>query len=100
MTPDELKRDFIQQVVESGWLRLSVRLIIWSGQEPRSHWQLVGVFPTGIDTEEVHEAINAILHDPRYFGVCTECNERQPSGWMISDDLCQSCPSQHHQVLF
>lgn len=78
MTPDELKRDFIQQVAESGWLRLSVRLIIWSGQEPQSRWQLVGVFPTGIDTEEVHEAINAILHDPRYLACAPSATSASP----------------------
>ena len=41
--------------------------------------------------EEIENARRALLKDPRFFRVCHRCRQRQPCGWMLSENLCQGC---------
>ena len=98
---EDLIRDFIRQERVGNSIRLSVCQILWKGShEPRSHWRQVMTLPAETDAAAMIKAIDAILHDGRYFGVCKECNERLPAGWMLSNRLCHRCASTNHGVVF
>ena len=68
--------------------------------EPKSHWHTVTNLPTDADRQSIAAERKKVLHNPRHFAVCEECQERNPVGWMLDEHICQSCAEKNHGVAF
>ena len=92
MNHDQLIQEFTRVKARPDGLRVECQVIAWPHpSRPRSRWKRVKTLPTGSSAEEIGAARRLLLEDPRFFGVCQMCRERQPEGWMDSERVCQSC---------
>jgi hypothetical protein len=92
MNNDQLIQQFTRVKARPDGLRVECQVISWPyPSRPSSRWKRVKTLPTGSSAEEIGAARRLLLEDPRFFGVCKMCRERQPKGWMESDRVCQSC---------
>lgn len=100
MDDAELINEFIRQEVVGDAIHLLVCQIIWDiSHTPRRKWKIAARIPRHHPRERLEAAIAQILHNRRYFGLCKECDARQPQGWMLTGDLCQECASTKHGVV-
>lgn len=101
MTDKELLEEFTGVRSRPNGVALRVRLITWPHpHESRTCWHTVALLPTGTTPTELDAARRRLLDDPKYFRVCAECHERNPSGWMCDDAICQSCAERNHGVVY
>jgi hypothetical protein len=78
--------------VELDVVAICVREIEWpTPSEPVSHWTVVTQLPLDASEAQIDTAVRSVLDDPRFFGVCATCRERNPNGWMHDADVCQGC---------
>ena len=82
-------------------IRLCVLTITWpEPHTPVSCWLTATELPVTSTAEEVVLAIRSVLTNPKYFSQCKTCGHWNPNGWMHGDELCQSCASDHHGVVY
>jgi hypothetical protein len=87
----------VQDTPDGVWIL--VRKIMWDGPHtPISTWVVGQSMPLDAPEDDVHSAAEGLLQDPRFFGRCAECHERNPMGWMLSENLCQGCAERHGVV--
>ena len=91
---DRLKKEVL-------FARILVEKISCDGPHtPVSKWSEAKVLPPDTSKESIQQSITELLKDPQYFGMCTECDKRNPYGWMLSKNLCKSCAEKNHGVVF
>jgi hypothetical protein len=101
MNDQELANEFIRIKRDDDGVRLAVRHIRWDGPgTPVSYWVDAKLLPAGTADAAVQEEVGRILEDAAHFGVCAECHERNPRGWMHRRDLCQRCAERNHGVVY
>ena len=100
MNATQLSRRFIR-VRDSGEHKtIQVLRITWyEPSRPTSYWRTVVRLPPSASATAVVKARRALLKNPKHFGVCAECGERNPQGWMHDEALCQSCAEANHGVV-
>ena len=77
---------------------VGVRLIEWSGPHtPVDRW--IDLPELWRSLAEAEAARDTAIGDPRYFGTCERCGERQPRGWMHDRRTCQPCAERHLGVV-
>ena len=100
MEDSELIKRFIRIEGGKSGVKISVCQIHWKGPyTPLSHWKKAKTLSPKASIEEVEQATQKILHNPRYFQVCVDCNERNPVGWMTGN-WCHSCSEQNHDIVY
>ena len=100
MTEADLINEFTATRHTPQGFALRVRRISWPlPSRPISRWHTVSVLPESTSASALMEQRRRLLDDSRYFAVCSECNERNPVGWMRGDGICQSCAERNHGVV-
>lgn len=101
MNNKKLLADFTRAVKTPDGPCLECLTISWPHPStPKSRWKKVKLLPADSTAEEIGSAQRLLLKDPRYFGVCKMCHERNPMGWMCGKDVCQACAVDHLGVVF
>lgn len=101
MTDDELIAEFIRAERRNQVLQISLAHIEWpSPEEPKTTWRVVTRLQADASEEEIRQAIGTVLSDKRYFMTCGECGKKQPKGCMDDGEICQSCASKNHGVVY
>jgi len=101
MNDQELAKEFIQVDRGEAGVQLRVRHIRWDGPgTPVACWLDAKLLPAGTTDSVIQEEVGRILEDAAHFGVCAECHERNPVGWMHRRDLCQGCAERNHGVVY
>ena len=101
MNDAELIEEFFEIERAKEAIRILVQKISWDGPHtPVSNWSEAKVLPPEASEESIQQSITELLNDPQYFGMCTECNERNPNGWMQGRSLCQSCAEKNHGIVY
>jgi hypothetical protein len=101
MNDHELRGEFFRIKRASSATRILVREIGWRGAHaPASSWVAAARLPEGASEADVEAAVLAILQDPKFFRICTECQERHPLGWMHNERICQRCAERNHGVVY
>ena len=102
MTAEELTKEFIEIDRNPDSVVIRVRQISWGGRPhtPVSEWTTVMELPAASDSDRIDLAVTGILSDETYFGVCNECGERNPRGWMHAPGLCQECAVRNHGIVY
>jgi hypothetical protein len=97
----ELMRNFLRLECDAAACRLRVKRISWADPAtPLETWDTVAVLQPDAPPSAVRTAEQQALADPRFFAVCAECGERQPTGYVTSDEICQLCAARNHGVVF
>lgn len=101
MTDDDLLHDFTDVRKVPNGISIRVRRITWPHpHEPRARWHTVVRLPIGTSRTDLDEARRRLLDDTKHFRVCAECHERNPSGRMHDDFICQLCAERNHGVVY
>lgn len=100
MTDSELREEFIRmEERQDGSLVVLIQLIEWQGpHSPMGRWIVWKEIPIQPSAVERESLAQEAIKDERYFGLCEECYERNPRGWMHSARLCQTCAERNHGV--
>jgi hypothetical protein len=78
-----------------------VQVITWSSPHtPVSAWETWKTLDHRPGQSERDSLLSHVLADPKYFGICAECGERGPLGWMHSAEVCQGCAQKNHGVVY
>lgn len=68
-----------------------VATVRWIGAHtPKLRWTKLHSWTSPTDSE-IAAAQNAALNDPRFFAVCSTCNQRCNVGHMHLENICMSC---------
>lgn len=101
MNDKELMDEFTDVRSGANGIALRVLRITWPHpHEPKSQWYTVTTLPIGTSLSDLDNARRDLLANPEHFRVCTECNERNPVGWMNDDSICQGCAERNHGVVY
>lgn len=101
MNDAELVAEFIRVEQDSTETRMLVQEIHWEGPaKPVATWTIAARLSPDADRAHLDAEAQRLLHDSRFFGVCSECGERNPQGWMHGPDLCQRCAVRNHGIVF
>jgi len=101
MTESELLKEFIRVEKTTRFARILVCEIEWDGPEkPLSRWVVGKTLRAEAAVVDIQHEAMEMLQDPRFFGVCEECGERNPNGLMLDEEICQSCAVKNHHVVF
>ncbi|MFT7620611.1 MAG: hypothetical protein ACI97A_004268 [Planctomycetota bacterium] len=96
MTDDELTEKFVR----IDGLSLEVLMISWDGpHSPISEWRQAETLEPDPSQAKIDRAVKAVLSNPNFFRVCYMCEQRNPVGWMHSEDVCQGCAENHLGVV-
>lgn len=68
--------------------------------EPKVRWVVAERFPQSAGASVVEKTREATLKDRRYFGRCIECGQRRVKGHLWTRDICMTCASENHGVVF
>jgi hypothetical protein len=86
---DELIKEFIRVERRDDAVDIRVRQITWPTPSwPVGNWTVVRELPSEASTEQIDKAVRFVLADARFFGVCGQCRERNPNGWMRDAEVC------------
>ena len=100
-TDDDLRAEFIRIDRKQSKTLIRVRTITWQGSHtPKARWVTALDLAPGASERDIEASIQAILGDARFFRVCVRCGERNPTGWMHSETICQSCAEHHLGVVY
>jgi len=89
--PDVIK-ECIRVEARSGSTRILVYEVFWKGPyEHVVHWTEVQSLSVQAGSGEVETAVQRLLENPRFFGLCVACSQRRPTGWMHNEEICRSC---------
>ena len=92
MDDEQLIKQFIRTERGEDAVEIAVSEIEWPTPDwPVSHWTVVTQLPLDASEAQIDTAVRAVLVDPRFFGVCATCRERNPNGWRHDDTVCQGC---------
>jgi hypothetical protein len=101
MTDTELLDEFTKAQRSEIGVAIRVCRITWPHpHKPKSRWETAFMLSANSNDQEIHLARMKLLKEKNYFGVCSECHERKPKGWMHEDGLCQACASDNHDVVY
>lgn len=101
MEDAELIQQFIRQKNVGDSVHLLVCVIGWKRPgTPTSRWKVAGKISLSELRAKFDTETARILRDARYFGVCSECGKRKPCGRMHEKELCQSCATTKHGVVY
>lgn len=101
MTDDELIEDFTRIEDRGGVAVLQVLVITWLNPgHPQTSWHSLLTLDDPTDSSAILAARRKVLEDRRYFAVCQECSERNPTGWMHDRKICQGCAQRNHRVVY
>jgi hypothetical protein len=101
MTKEELIEEFITVHRLEDRIEIWVETIGWNGPHtPVPDQELGNTLKAESSESEVVEAIAVLLKNPDFFGLCKECEEYNPAGWMVYDDVCQSCGTENHGIVY
>lgn len=81
----------VVEVAQVDWLNPSQLILTWHS---------VFELPANSNAEEIEAARHKLLRRKKYFKICQECEERQPTGHMWSTEMCQSCASNNLGIIF
>lgn len=97
----ELREDYIRIKRSQDAVVILAGVISWDGPAtPILEWKVVRRLPADTGPEKIEKAVAAVLKDPEFFLVCTECGERLPVGHMFTDEICQSCATRKYGVVY
>ena len=83
---------FIRVSAGKEWTEISVCEISWdSPHTPTSRWLPVTRLIPETPQREVDRTVQGLLKKSRFFRVCSRCKKRNPMGWMLDEETCQSC---------
>ena len=81
-------------------VEIQVCMIEWSHPHtPKGTWHPVEKLDKCTPQEVIDDLLEKTLRDRHYFKVCNECDQRNPSGHMHSNNVCQSCAEENHGVV-
>jgi len=101
MNDPELLQKFSRTVPVPNGLALDVCTIHWPHpHEPTTEWRTVETLPQNADEETIAAAQQRLLHNPKFFRICEECQTRKPVGWMHNQNICQGCASANHGAVY
>ncbi len=102
MKEHDLRKEFIRiDRVSETRTDVLVQVISWpSPHTSVSDWEIWRRVDGNVAKTEFETLCAQLLDDPKYFGMCVECGERNPSGWMHSKQVCQGCAQQNHGVVY
>jgi len=101
MNDPELLQQFSRTIPVPSGLALEVGTIHWtSSYESTMEWIAAEVLPKNADEETIAAAQQRLLHNPKFFRICEECQTRNPVGWMHNQTICQGCASANHGVVY
>jgi hypothetical protein len=102
MTTDkELLEEFTEAKPTREGIAIRVRTISWpEPHTPTSRWRTISRLPKTARPEEIATARHELLNNPKFFQICTMCHERNPRGWMLDENICQSCGETHLGVCY
>ena len=88
----ELRQDYIKVDRQASATNILVCVVTWSGPHtPEGRWEIGRELRPEATGNDIEEAIQSLLGDARFFGVCSHCGERNQHGHMHSETICQSC---------
>jgi hypothetical protein len=97
----DVKRDYIMAVPCASGTTILAKIVTWPEPHmPDSHWEVAQELGPDVSQDEIEAAIQRVLEDSRFFGVCSYCGERCPQGCMHSETCCQSCAEKHLGVQY
>jgi ribosomal protein L40E len=102
MTDAELIEEFIEveKDAENG-THIYVKMIEWNGQTPFTNPVRAVTLKKPPSEERLDREFKKILGYKKYFQVCSECGERNPVGWMITEmGICQQCGTENHGIVY
>jgi len=101
MTDNELRRDFIRMSERRHNVEILVRVISWGNPYTSvSNWVVGATIENPASDNQVDEAIKKLVRRRKFFGVCNECGEREPRGYMHTATLCQKCAVNNHGIVY
>ena len=97
----QIIKEFIKVEKTDVYVKILVKHISWSGpHEPHSEWMEEDTLPGKVSQSEIQDAVKRVLENGRHFGVCQECGERNPTGWMHNDRICQGCAQANYGIVY
>ena len=101
MKDSELINEFTRVKHHEDRIAIQVAWITWPHpHESKLHWHTVKNLNTGEDPALINITRKSIINNEKYFRICSECNVRNPYGWMWEGKICQSCAERNHEVVF
>jgi ribosomal protein L40E len=102
MTEAELIREFITVRYDGRRTLISVNTIIWNGaHSPESRPVIAASIEGHLSKRALKSEVSKVLMSDRFFSVCTDCGERNPLGWMLSEEqICHECAVRNHGIVF
>ena len=101
MTDKEILNELTDAQPRPNGIAIRVCWITWPHpHEPKTHWHTVAMLLGDAKSRDTVKERRKLLDNKRYFGVCTECRERNPIGWMHDDAICQSCAESNHGIVY
>ena len=97
----EIIKEFIKVEKTDLCVKILVKHISWPKvYEPHSEWMEEDTLPGKVSQSEIQDAVKRVLENGRHFGVCQECGERNPTGWMHNDRICQGCAQANYGIVY
>jgi len=97
----QIIKEFIKVEKTDRCVKIFVKHISWPKvYEPHSEWIEGDTLPGKASQSEIQDAVKRVLENDRHFRVCQECGERNPTGWMDNDRICQGCAQANHGILY
>ncbi len=97
----ELRQDYIKVDRQASGTNILVCVVTWSGPHtPESRWEVGRKLAPEASESDIEAAIQSLLEDTRFFGVCSHCGERNQHGHMHSETICQSCAERDLGVVY
>ncbi len=88
----QLRRDDIKVDCQTSGTNILVCVVTWpSPHTPEDHWEVGRELGPDASENDIEMAIQSLLEDTRFFGVCLHCGERCLDGHMHSETICQDC---------
>jgi ribosomal protein L40E len=102
MTDAELIQEFLEVETDNqNHTHIFVKMIEWDGQRPYTTPIRAITLKKRPTQERLDREFQKILGYKKYFQVCSECGERNPVGWMLTEmGICQQCGTNNHGIVY
>jgi hypothetical protein len=100
VTRTELRSEFITVIRTIECVEILVKQVEWAGPATPHVLFHREIHPSSTSDSVLEVHVSRLLADEQFFGLCKECQEMNPRGWMHGPGLCQTCASTNHGVVY